>query len=164
MLEQLPRRFRDKINISGGCWVWTAAITNNGYGRVKIKGKTVVAHKAVFQLLVGPVRDGLTLDHKCRNRACVNPDHLEPVTMRVNVLRGETITGANSRKSHCHVGHPLAGDNLFIRNDGRRRCKTCEAASQRKLRSKPAFKARHAAYERNRRAILKEIRNEKTEP
>jgi hypothetical protein len=134
-----------------GCWNWTGAVTNNGYGRFKLKGKTVVAHRAAYELLRAPIVAGLSLDHLCRNRLCVNPDHLEPVSMRTNVLRGETITARNAAKTHCNHGHSLSGENLFVRKDGRRRCRACERASQRRLRNTEAYRPRHAAYERNRR-------------
>lgn len=139
----------------GPCWTWKASFTHNGYGRFKYQGKTVLAHRYSYTVLKGPIPEGLTLDHICRNTACVNPDHLEPVTMKVNVLRGDTITAANSVKTHCNMGHELSGENLFIRSDGRRRCRTCERASQKRLRATEKFRVKHAAYERERRARKK---------
>lgn len=138
-----------------GCWIWMGALTNNGYGRAKRNGKTVVAHRVVHEALAGNIDEGMTLDHLCRVRCCVNPAHMEVVTPRVNVLRGETVTAKNAAKTHCKRGHPLEGDNLFVRKDGRRRCRACERASQKRFKSKPEQKAKHAAYERAKRKELK---------
>lgn len=136
----------------GPCWAWTASLTHNGYPRFKHGGVTYVAHRVVYELLVGPIPDGLELDHLCRNTHCVNPKHCEPVTPRVNVLRGETIVAENAAKTHCKRGHPLSGDNLFVRRDGRRRCRTCERASAKRQRNTDEYRAAHAAAERDRRA------------
>lgn len=155
LIERLPERIRRRIQIVGECWVWTGALTNNGYSRIKRRGKTVVGHRVTYEMLVGPIPDGLTLDHLCRCRACINPSHAEPVTQRVNVLRGDTVTARNAVKTHCDRGHLLSGDNLFVRRDGRRRCRTCERASQRKMKQTDRYKQKHAAYERSRRAQLK---------
>lgn len=155
----LQRRFWAKVKKTRGCWLWVASLTAGGYWRFKSGGIMRMAHRVSYEMLVGPIPRGLTLDHLCRNRRCVRPDHLEPVTMRINILRGETITAANASKTACHHGHTLAGDNLFVRRDGRRRCRTCERNSQRRLRATPEYRVRHAAYERHRRAIRKETAN-----
>lgn len=146
----------DKSSSTAGCWLWLGSFVNNGYGRFKHGGKTYMAHRVSFELAGGTIPAGLELDHLCRNRGCVNPAHLEVVTSRTNVLRGETVVRTNAEKTHCLKGHPLSGDNLFIRSDGRRRCRTCERASQQRLRSKPETKARHANEERQRRRRLRE--------
>lgn len=77
------------LKTSCGCWIWLGEENRNGYGRFKRRGKKIMAHKYYFQLFKGPIQRGLVLDHLCRNRACVNPEHLEPVTVQVNTLRGE---------------------------------------------------------------------------
>lgn len=85
-----------------------------------------VSHRYSYEELIGPVPTGLTLDHLCRNRACVNPSHLEPVTHRVNILRGESPSAKNAVKTHCPAGHRLAGEHLYIRPaTGVRACYTC---------------------------------------
>lgn len=78
----------ERIDARGVCWEWTGARSRNGYGNVKIKGRNQVAHRAVWELLVGPIPAGLQLDHLCRNKGCVMPDHLEPVTPKENTRRG----------------------------------------------------------------------------
>ena len=117
-----------------GCWTWTAGKLARGYGQFACKGfptKTVGAHRWSYRELVGPVPDGYELDHLCRNTACVNPAHLEPVTAKENVLRGMGRSAVNARKTHCHRGHPLSGDNLSITRVGTRLCRRCHCLSQR---------------------------------
>ncbi|MDE1854509.1 MAG: HNH endonuclease [Thaumarchaeota archaeon] len=89
--------------------------------------KFALAHRFSYQLLIGQIPAGLTLDHLCRNRGCVNPAHLQAVSNRENLLRGKGWSGLNSRKTHCPKGHPLSGDNLSPRwlKKGRRVCLTC---------------------------------------
>lgn len=108
------------------CWVWQRFINPGGYGMLKIDGRTKVAHRDSYERLVGPIPEGLELDHLCRVRACVNPDHLEPVTGRVNILRGEGQGAKHARKTHCVHGHPLSGDNIWVSPQGWRRCLTCK--------------------------------------
>jgi hypothetical protein len=111
-----------------GCWVWQLSLTTGGYGQIRIPElkRQGPAHRVYYERLVGPIPEGLELDHLCRNRACVNPSHLEPVTHQVNGLRGVGPCAENARKTHCIRGHELAGANLYVRRDtGRRQCKAC---------------------------------------
>jgi hypothetical protein len=103
-----------------GCWLWTRNCTSGGYGQFTNGGKKHLAHRVAYEWLVGPIPPGLDLDHLCRVRNCVNPGHLEPVTRRENVRRGEA--GENRKDmTHCLRGH------LFvIRDDGSRRCRQCQ--------------------------------------
>lgn len=124
-------RFWDKVDASGDCWIWMADRVN-GYGRFHVDGTTrVVAHRWSYEALVGEVPAGLQLDHLCRNRSCVNPDHLEPVTDVENQRRGSSPSGINHRKSRCRRGHPFEGDNLWVDSHGHRHCRECQRAQGR---------------------------------
>lgn len=108
-----------RVDASGDCWEWTGGLDTKGYGHVALpSGTTTGAHRAVYELLVGPVADGLQLDHLCRNRTCVNPDHLEPVTPAENVRRALS-------RPHCRRGHLMTGRNVMETAGGNRRCRTC---------------------------------------
>lgn len=109
------------------CWEWQAA-RFLGYGAfgVPVPRRTVRAHRFAYELLVGPIPEGLDLDHLCRNRACVNPAHLEPVTRGENVRRG--LVGAlRPPKTHCIHGHEFTPENTY-ENGGKRFCRSCERA------------------------------------
>ena len=111
------------------CIRWEGKYYSNGYGRVGYK----MAHRVVYEEQVGVIPEGLHIDHLCRNRWCVNPEHLEPVTLVENVRRGESFTAINSRKTHCKNGHELTEDNIYQRpNRVDRGCRTCrrEAVSR----------------------------------
>lgn len=112
----------------GPCWLWTAAVNLDGYGRFETSTGPQRIHRLAHEWLIGPIPEGLTVDHLCRVRHCVRPDHLEAVTNRVNVLRGFGITAAAARKTHCPQGHPYAGANLYVSPKGRRYCRLCARA------------------------------------
>jgi len=115
----------------GSCWVRTAKL-KAGYSYIAdSSGRQVVAHRFAYELLVGPIPEGLELDHLCRNRACVKvtpddhgPAHLEPVTKRENILRGEGMGARHARQTHCKRGHPFDEANTYWWN-GYRACRTC---------------------------------------
>ena len=113
------------------CWAWLGSLAN-GYGSITIGGRTVSAHRVAFELAHGTIPVGLTIDHLCRNKLCVNPAHLEAVTMRENTLRGSGRSAVNARKTHCQNGHPLVGQNVRIELSRwgfpSRRCRACDAA------------------------------------
>ncbi len=115
-----------------GCLEWTASVQSQGYGSFSVaRSKTKLAHRWIYEATVGPISPGLTIDHLCRNRRCVEVAHLEPVPMAENNRRGNSATGLNARRTHCEQGHELAGDNLRIRANGARVCKACNRAANR---------------------------------
>lgn len=135
-------RFEAKLALSPtGCLVWTAGTTRGGYGKFKVDGQTVVAHRWYYQQVRGPIADDLQLDHLCRNPPCCDPDHLEPVTGRENLLRGETFQAANAAKTHCPHGHPLSGDNLLV-SGNRRSCRICKRRQSAEWRARNLDDAR----------------------
>ena len=130
-----PKFWERAMVAPDGCWLWTGSITKSGYGMVPWKTAypdSKRAHRAAYQALIGPVPDGLVLDHLCRVRHCVNPSHLEAVTIRENTLRGEGRAAVNAQLVECYKGHPLTGENLYVNPSGSRMCKICSRARQRK--------------------------------
>lgn len=116
----IASRFWDKVTKSdSGCWVWTAAKNNAGYGIIDNK----LAHRWAYADALGEIPAGLELDHLCRNPACVNPGHLEAVSHAENMRRAKW---PNKEKQFCPKGHPYSGPNLFVNNLGRRECRKCK--------------------------------------
>jgi len=126
--EQLFERTMPEPN--SGCWLWAIAFNRGGYGRATQHGRAASAHRAVYEAFVGPIPPGLQIDHLCRNRLCVNPAHLEPVSAKENIRR-RGLTGMGARhaaKTTCPRGH------LYdkFRSSGARACNTCDLAVARK--------------------------------
>jgi hypothetical protein len=129
-------RFWRYVEKSDGCWLWTGTRTRDGYGTFHVShSRSVAAHRFAYQLLVGPIPAGLQLDHVrargCTSHACVNPAHLEPVTQRVNILRGDSVVAQNSRRTHCAQGHVYDPSNTQY-SQGARRCAECHRTRQRR--------------------------------
>lgn len=130
---------------ANGCWVWQATVSEHGYAVVN----HAYVHRASHELFKGNIPDGMQIDHLCRNRRCVNPDHLEAVTQRTNLLRGESRPAANHRKTHCVRGHELSGDNIvrLASRPTERPCKVCWYERNR-LYKRAARSAAKAAFSR----------------
>jgi hypothetical protein len=135
-MRTLEQRFWAKVDKAGPllspylgpCWDWTASQTDSGYGRIRPGDGTdrwLRAHRVAYEIVRGPIPPGLTLDHLCRRRVCVNPAHLEPLPLGDNVLRGVGLTAQNARKTHCKRGHLLDVENTYIDTRGHRRCRRC---------------------------------------
>jgi HNH endonuclease len=138
MMSELQTRKHWPIEVVGDCHVWQGAMLRNGYGTVTVDGRTWLAHRYAYTTQRGPIPDGLHIDHLCRNRACVNPDHLEPVTQAENNRR------AADAQTHCRNGHPRTEDNLIVDSDGQRRCRTCRSADRREAQRRYRAKRRAA--------------------
>lgn len=135
--SSIEDRFWSKVDTSAGadgCWLWRGYLDADGYGHFN-SDSNQRAHRYSYELQVGAIPEGLTIDHLCRIRHCVNPTHLEPVTMRVNVLRGHGEAAANARKTHCPKGHEYTPENSILNNNSRRysrRCRTCDKQRKKK--------------------------------
>ena len=126
-LENLEQHFITEPNC--GCWLWTGALDRGGYGRC---GQDK-AHRVSYYLFKGDIPEGLDLDHLCRVRSCVNPDHLEPVTRSINCLRGDTgKVGGNGAKTHCLQGHEYTEENTYLDSKGKRHCIKCKKLAYRR--------------------------------
>lgn len=126
----LTERMKEKVRVNAetGCHEWVAGRGAHGYGVFWHSGRQHLAHRVSWELERGPIPTGLHIDHLCRNRGCVNPDHLEPVTPRENILRSPIAPPAlNQHKTHCSKGHELTPENLdaYALKTGRRACKEC---------------------------------------
>ena len=137
----LQARFWAKVEKTEGCWVWKAAVNNQGYGVFGVgSSKTYLAHRISYVVANGVIPDGLELDHLCRNTLCVRPPHLEPTTHRENILRGEGPSAKEALQTHCKNGHLLSPGNLVLNRlaRGRRLCRECTNQYQ-----KDYYKRRH---------------------
>jgi hypothetical protein len=130
LAERLARRIWAEP--ATGCRVWVGAKNTKGYGRIRVGGKTMMAHRAAYELERGSIPEGLQLDHLCRNRRCCNPDHLEPVTREENIARGGWQTVLNARKTLCKWGHEFTPENTYYRRGGGRDCKACRVDARKR--------------------------------
>lgn len=117
------------------CWIWQKGLDSYGYGVLSSCGKQFKAHRIAWELTHGLIPDGLQTDHLCRTRSCIRPDHIELVTTKENVLRGEGITAKNATKTHCAAGHEFLPENTWV-HKGERVCLTCKRTRNREYMRK----------------------------
>jgi len=128
---KLEDRFWAKVDKIGPCWLWTGATQKSGYGGINIAGRRHLVHRVAYEFVIGPIPDGLEIDHTCGTRNCVNPEHLEVVSHAENMRRGYWTT-----KTHCRNGHEFTPDNTKIEVGGYRRCLTCRRATDARRRAR----------------------------
>lgn len=127
-------RFWAKVDRRGPteCWEWRGARQPNGYGHLMVDKRWWMAHRYAYTITLGPIPDGLTIDHLCRNRPCVNPVHLEAITMGENTSRGPSAPGG---RTHCPQGHEYSDENTWREANGKRHCRACHRDRQRARRA-----------------------------
>lgn len=132
-LQRLEEKYeRDETT---ACWIWKASTSPGpksgkwAYGILYFKGRMCMAHRVAYELYRGPIPEGRQLDHLCRNTLCINPWHLDPVSAEENINRGRRF---ESEKTHCPEGHPLAGENLYLKKNGWRECRICRREQYRR--------------------------------
>jgi len=138
---KLEQRFWSKVDfdgptselVGGQCWLWTACTHRDGHGKFGVGRQTVYAHRLAYEAIVGPITAGLVVDHLCRVPACVNPEHLEPVTNAENTLRGEAFSAQQARRTECPEGHPYNYENTYLWR-GHRRCRIFNTNTAREYR------------------------------
>ena len=135
------QRFWSKVEFDheSGCWLWVGSVSKKGYGHFWHDGVAARAHRWAYEHFVGPIPEGLQIDHLCRVRHCVRPDHMEPVTNRINTLRGNApaIAGARERsKTHCKRGHPYDEENTSVEGNGSRKCRACRRDQSRESQAR----------------------------
>lgn len=118
-----------------GCWIWTGATNSADYGIMRVKNKLTLVHRLSHEFFKGEILNGLTIDHLCRVRKCINPSHLEAVTNKENILRGIGITAQESKQTHCKRGHKFTPKNTAVRR-GKRCCRKCETIRSLAYRAK----------------------------
>lgn len=131
-MDSDQKRFWNKVNKTDSCWDWTGS-TQYGYGRFSLNGRSLLAHRVSYTWLRGQIPDHLVVDHLCRNRGCVNPEHMELVTPKVNKQRQHPNNGQAS-KTHCPQLHPYDAVNTYLRPGGGRGCNICRRAAVQKQR------------------------------
>ncbi len=141
------------------CWQWTGAIRKQGYGQIGEGGaasdgaRNLLVHRVVYMRLVGPIPEGLELDHLCRNKRCCRPEHLEAVTRRTNTLRGESPAAKANRRNRCANGHEYTIENTYMAKGIHRHCRTCMRVVQKRLRAEGYWRPGGAGYDKERNKL-----------
>lgn len=151
-------RFEARVIRTDDCWEWSGAhFQQNGYALFNTKAadgvwRPTTAHRVSYELYIGAIPDGLVIDHLCRNHGCVNPAHLEAVTRRENTRRGNHPTAVLVREGVCSRGHAMEGDNVAVRPNGKRECRTCVRMRDRVRNADGGRREHYAAMYRKRKA------------
>lgn len=145
-------RFWPKVDVGAHdeCWLWQGAVGSHGYGNFFAEGEYVLAHRFIYEAVVGPIPAGLTIDHRCDTPLCENPNHLRPLTNGDNNARGNSLSARRKRQTRCLKGHPFNAHNTIIRPNGARTCRECRRASDRGRRDAAWWRE----YRRRRKAAV----------
>jgi hypothetical protein len=147
-VKTVEQRFWEKVDKTSTCWLWTAYCDEKGYGRFRLNGTMIRVHRWTYERFVGPIPDGLVIDHLCRVRNCVKPGHLEVVTDAENWRRGQSPTVIHAFKTACNKGHDFTPENTYvrvIRGQRARICLTCRRAWSRNKARRVRAEARAAS-------------------
>lgn len=135
--HSVQERIRANVTVNdAGCWIWNRSLGTAGYGQMYYqapgeRARMQSAHRTSYRVFIGPIPEGLELDHLCRVRRCVNPEHLDPVPHQTNVLRSPIAIGAiNGAKTHCRAGHPFSAENTRFSMKGKQPMRVCRACSR----------------------------------
>jgi len=141
------KKFWSYVEKTSTRWVWTGSINSDGYGNLRWINSNCKAHRVSYEICIGKIPEGFTIDHLCRIRNCVNPEHLEPVPHKVNVLRGFGVAGNYARRGTCSYGHELTPENTRI-SRGARVCVICKRlrANESSARNREKIRARSRKY------------------
>lgn len=145
------------ICINTGCWLWLKSLSGSGYGRFCINGIRLLAHRISYKHFKGEIPEGLIIDHLCKIPNCVNPDHLDAVTQKINVLRGDSFALTNKLKTHCSNGHEFTDENtrIWVKSNGaeKRKCRMCAYLWEQNLERKERNRIRALANYYKRRGL-----------